>query len=170
MAETFFFSLKTATWCCQCQPTNGSRGLGAGEPGHPGTVTFPAAGKFWRRTLEMQEQGCVHTSCLLPSAVMLHEAERHSQSLGAGLPLHKENCEIVGEPPLPDLPNRATPNLPGLSPQCWPLWPPCPMASPLRRAELGSKAPPENRSRAGPFETLEENKPVPHHLQTDWQA
>ena len=108
----------------QCQPTNGSRGLGAGEPGHSRTVTFPAAGKVWRRTLEMREQGCVHTSCLLPSAVMLHEAERRSQSLGAGLPLHKENCEIVGEPPLPDLPNRATPNLPGLSPKCWPLWPP----------------------------------------------
>ena len=43
---------------------------------------------------------------------------------------------IVGEPPLPDLPNRAMPNLPGLPPKCWPLWPPCPMASPLHRADL----------------------------------
>ena len=136
MAETFFFSLKTATGCCQCQPTNGARGLGAGEPGHPGTVAFLAAGKVWRRTLEMQEQGCVHTSsvyCPLQSCCMkLKDILR----VWVQDSLCTKRTVIVGEPPLPDLPNRAMPNLPGLPPKCWPLWPPCPMASPLHRADL----------------------------------
>ena len=89
--------------------------------------------------------------CLFPSAVMLHEAERHSQSLAAGLPLHKENCEIVGEPPLPDRPNShtqpawAAPRV--LTPVCpHAQWPPHFAELIYGKGRLGSKAPSENRS------------------------
>ena len=157
MAETFFFSLKTATGCCQCQPTNGARGLGAGEPGHPGTVAFLAAGKVWRRTLEMQEQGCVHTSsvyCPLQSCCMkLKDILRVwvQDSLCT-----KRTVRLLGNPhfqiyltePCPiclDCPQSVGP--------CGPhaQWPPHFTELIYGKGWLGSKAPPENRSRAGPL-------------------
>ena len=134
MAETFFFSLKTAVGCCQYQ-TSGARGLGAGEPGPPRTVASPAAGKLWQHTLEMQEHGCIHSNSISLCSHAAWNWKTFSMSR-CRTPSAQENCETAAEPPLPDLLKRATPNLPGLPPECWPLGPLCPEASPLHRADL----------------------------------
>ena len=137
MAETFFFFTENSNWVLPMPAHEWGQRAGCWRARSPWDCGLPGCRKgLAAHSGDARTRLRSHQLCVLPSAVMLHEAERHSQSLGAGLPLHKENCEIVGEPPLPDLPNRAMPNLPGLPPKCWPLWPPCPMASPLHRADL----------------------------------
>ena len=117
----------------------------------PPQLQESSAGTLWK---------CKNTAAFIPtlfhSAVMLSETERHSQCLGAGLPLHKRTVRLLQNPHFQIYLREPHPTCLGCRPSAGP-WGPYAQRPPhfteliYRKGWLGSKAAPEHRRRAGPL-------------------